>query len=115
MSLAHLIAQKRKEKGLTQSELAQLLGVNQSIIARWESGQVKPRPKMFEQLSEALETSIDELAREEADGPALAQSRPALKELLLQLPQLADYQIEALRVVVSDMLTRGQMESLLKR
>lgn len=40
-------AQLRKEFGLTQRELAELLGVARNTVARWEAGLSKP-PKIAE-------------------------------------------------------------------
>ena len=36
------ISKKRKILGLTQSELAKLAGVSQSLIAKLESGKIEP-------------------------------------------------------------------------
>lgn len=38
----YLIAEARQRTGLSQTELAGLLGSSQSLVARWEGGQVAP-------------------------------------------------------------------------
>lgn len=38
----YLIREARKRAGLTQTQLARLLGSSQSLVARWESGEVAP-------------------------------------------------------------------------
>ena len=117
MSLGQTIAKIRKEKNLKQSELAEALGVNQSIIARWENDQMRPRKKSLEQLAQALELPYEALLVEDA-AHAVKELRglnPDLAELLQQLPKLAEDQIAALKVVVRDMLTRSQLESVLRR
>lgn len=38
LRLVHLIARMREESGLTQAELAKLMGTTQSVISRLESG-----------------------------------------------------------------------------
>jgi transcriptional regulator with XRE-family HTH domain len=40
--LARVIAQARKDQGMTQEELARLLGVSQAYVAKVESGQANP-------------------------------------------------------------------------
>ena len=48
------IAAARKKKGLTQAQLAELVGVDQALVSRWESGRVKPSPESVEKIREAL-------------------------------------------------------------
>lgn len=49
------ILRKRKESGLTQSKLAALAGVSQSIIAKIESGSVDPSYSVVRKLFHALD------------------------------------------------------------
>ncbi len=44
------IKEKRKAKGLTQDELANLVGVSRVTIARWETDKRKPHPAIFRLL-----------------------------------------------------------------
>ena len=48
------IAAARKKKGLTQAQLAELVGVDQALVSRWESRRVKPSPESMQKLKEAL-------------------------------------------------------------
>ena len=51
----------RKRVGLTQEELAHLIGVHETTIRRWEKGQQQPRVEEIRKLSQALQVSEDEL------------------------------------------------------
>lgn len=44
----------RKEKGMTQIELATALGVSSGTVAMWETGKRKPSFEMFEKLTQVL-------------------------------------------------------------
>ena len=55
------IAEIRKDKGLTQKELAERLNVPQSSISRWEQGKHLPTLEQFIEIAKALETTLDEL------------------------------------------------------
>ncbi len=55
------IAIKRKEKGLTQNELAQKLQVTDRAISKWERGRGCPDISLLEPLSNLLEVSVLEL------------------------------------------------------
>ena len=48
------IAAARKRNGMTQAQLAELVGVDQALVSRWESGRVKPSPESLQKLKEAL-------------------------------------------------------------
>jgi transcriptional regulator with XRE-family HTH domain len=55
------LREARLEAGLTQQELADLLGVAQQHVARWETGKNEPRASMAVRLSEALGTTANAL------------------------------------------------------
>lgn len=51
-ALAERIRQLRKTRGLSQSALAELLGVAPLAVKRWEAGKMQPRQKIFKRLEE---------------------------------------------------------------
>lgn len=51
----------RKEKNLTQEQLAEKLGINNKTISRWETGNYMPPIEMLLELSKFYEVSINEL------------------------------------------------------
>ena len=57
--LAYRVAQLRVKRGLTQSELAKIMGTKQSSIARFESGDTQPRISFLRRVVEALGGSLD--------------------------------------------------------
>lgn len=46
---------------LTQTQLAEKLGVSQPLVSKWFSGKVIPRPETFKKISLATGTPIKEL------------------------------------------------------
>ena len=58
----------RKNKGLTQEELAEKLSVSRQAVAKWESGQVYPEITNFIQISNLFNVTIDYLVLELKDG-----------------------------------------------
>lgn len=56
-----LIAARRKEKGLSQTELAERLHVTDKAISRWETGRGMPAIDSLEPLAEALDLAVSEL------------------------------------------------------
>ena len=58
-NLAERIKQKRKSNGLTQAELAELLGLSEMTIRRWEANKRSPRMEEINELAKVLKTPID--------------------------------------------------------
>lgn len=55
------LAALRREKGLTQAELANLLNLGQSTIAMYEKNQRQPDPETLERLADFFRVSVDYL------------------------------------------------------
>ena len=65
-----LIAQTRKEKGLTQRELAEKVYVSVQAVSKWELGKNFPDLSLMEHLSDALGLTVSELlAGERGEQP----------------------------------------------
>ena len=64
MKTGALIAQARKEKGLTQRELAEQVYVSVQAVSKWELGKNFPDLPLMEPLAEALVPPLVELLRQ---------------------------------------------------
>lgn len=53
------IAMLRKQKGLTQSDLGERLGVTFQSVSKWERGETLPDVSLLLDLANVLETSVD--------------------------------------------------------
>lgn len=62
-TIGKFIQEKRKEKNLTQKELAEKLGVTDKAVSKWERGQGCPDVSILEILSNELGVSILELLK----------------------------------------------------
>ncbi|MGN0520335.1 MAG: helix-turn-helix domain-containing protein [Candidatus Fimenecus sp.] len=60
-SIGALIAQIRKEKNLTQKELAERLHISDKTVSKWETGRGAPDISSLEALSAVLGISVSEL------------------------------------------------------
>ena len=61
MSFAAILKDVRKQKKMSQTELAAQLGVTQQAVGKWESGRSSPDPTMLARIAEILNTTTDYL------------------------------------------------------
>ena len=59
--IGEFIKEQRKQKGLTQIDLAEKLGVSNRTISSWENGNSMPDYSIFQDLCNELDISINEL------------------------------------------------------
>ena len=59
--IGKFIANLRKEKNMTQQELAKKLGVTDRAISKWENGRGLPDYSLLQNLCDTLSISINEL------------------------------------------------------
>ena len=78
----NLIAQCRKEKGLTQAALAEQLGVSDRAVSKWETGRSLPDADNMLELSRILGITVDELLKgEKTDEGGFNQMAETINKL----------------------------------
>ena len=88
-----LITELRKEKGLTQKQLADALNVTDKAVSKWERGLSFPDISMLEPISELLGVSIMEiLAGERQSGDGTLTQEEA-RDLIKASVELSDEEI----------------------
>ena len=65
MEFNEKLQELRKNKGLTQEELAQILYVSRTAISKWESGRGFPNIESLKSISKYFSVSLDELLSNE--------------------------------------------------
>lgn len=78
MDFNEILRKKRTEKGFTQKELGDLIGVTPVTIGNWERGVRQPAFELLPGLSRALETTIDSLFGE------ISYSKNSAADLLVE-------------------------------
>ena len=68
MSFSEKLKQIRKEQGLSQEELAELLNVSRQAVSKWEQGQGYPEVEKLLLISRRLNISLDALLSDECSG-----------------------------------------------
>ena len=113
MSVGKAIARYRKKKAMTQMDLASAMNVHQSQIARWETGRSFPRKEYLEELSDALDVSVEQLFHSEPhDFGRLDDDE--LRTLLFEIPNLSKRQQETLKNILQDMVKLSRFQEVMR-
>lgn len=99
ISMGDTIAALRRERNMTQLELAQMLGVTNQAVSKWESDQCCPDIMLLPELADAFGISIDALfGRQEPEPRQEVRIRAlpwtddgALRAVCFQGHTLVDY------------------------
>ena len=94
LKTGNFIKELRKEKGLTQEELAESLGTYRRTVSRWETGRYLPDIDVLLEMSELFDVELIELI----DGER--KNNIDIKESSIKL---ADYSEESKRKLMRNM------------
>ncbi|MCB2299416.1 helix-turn-helix domain-containing protein [Clostridium tagluense] len=64
LSFSEKLQRLRKEKALSQEQLAELLNVSRQSVSKWESGQTYPEINKLIILSDLFKITIDDLVKD---------------------------------------------------
>ena len=78
----NLIASRRREKGMTQKELSELLHVTDRAVSKWERGLSFPDVSLLESLCDVLGLTLTELMTGRLQEFPPEQSEQPLREML---------------------------------
>ncbi|KAA8998804.1 helix-turn-helix transcriptional regulator [Paenibacillus spiritus] len=85
MQLADKLQMYRKQRGMSQENLADRIGVSRQAVSKWESGQSSPELDKMVALSRLFGVSVDALLKEEEAGTA-EQAAPASPDGFVRQP-----------------------------
>ena len=114
MPFAQRLGKLRKEKGLTQEDLAKKIGVGIAQMRRYEKGASSPTLEVIKNMAKALGVSADELIFDENEG--IAPARILDKKLLQQfemLSQMNPHDKDAVQTVIESMIIKSRLEDVL--
>lgn len=78
------IAVRRKTKGMTQAQVAEIMGVEKETISRMENGVISPTLPRLQQIADILECSPSDLFR--AAPANAAEHAQSIGEMIQGLP-----------------------------
>ena len=89
MTIGKRIAHFRKEKGLTQEELASHMGISPQAVSKWENDQTCPDISALPKLARLFDVTVDELLEGRETLPAVRvlppEERKDIKDMILRV------------------------------
>ena len=70
IKIGKFIAQMRKDQGLTQRQLAELLSISDKTVSKWECGKGLPEASLMLPLCDALHMTVNDLLTGEKISPS---------------------------------------------
>lgn len=114
MSLAKKIVQLRKERNLTQKELASIVGVHFSHLSRYERGLSLPSVEVVKKMAQLFHVSTDYLLFEDGQAPVRVNSVDVtLWRQFEQLAPLSESDKAVVKTVLESMLLKHHLEGML--
>lgn len=114
MEIGAKIKKLRKEKKLTQGELAERAGISGNHLSRLERGVFQPSIDVVKRLAKALDVNVDGiLSGEDELAPAVSIKNKELTERVRMIDQLEPEDQQAIMRVIDSMLTKHRMQKLL--
>lgn len=88
-TLGMMIAELRKEKGMTQLELAEKMGVTDKAVSKWERDLSYPDINSLPNLAEILGVTVDELMQIKKESENPKQSPKEIVQIIFKVVPLA--------------------------
>ena len=106
-SMGEIISTLRKEKGMTQKDIADQLGITDKAVSKWERDIAFPDTATIPKLAEILGVSVEDLLQAKAAPVSASSSADQIINLILKAVPLA----LGVAVIVTSVLGELDMKS----
>jgi transcriptional regulator with XRE-family HTH domain len=114
MRIQDKIKTNRKNKGLSQKQLAEMVGINTSHLSRLENGRYQPSVEVLKKLADALQVSTDYLlSATDDEAEEIRIQDQSFADKIRLLDSLDGKEKETVINVIDAMLTKKKMLNLL--
>jgi len=108
VEIGKFIAECRKNKNMTQNQLAEMLNITNKSISKWENGSCLPDPSLYEPLCDILGITINELFAgqriEKEDYQRMAEVTTILKQFETK-EEAVDYLVRGTNLPIEECST----------
>ncbi len=113
--IAERLKRLREERGLTQTRLAELLGMAARSYNRWERGGHVPSLEMLIKAADVLQVTLDELVGRTEIRTTPSIRNAELQQLVHDVDELPDREQQALIVVIDGLVKSAQVSRTVSR
>lgn len=114
MPFSEKLSKMRKDKGLTQQQLAAMIGVGIAQVRRYEKGNSSPTLEVIKNIARTLGISADELLFDKGEG--VADKRIMDRKLLEQfemVSRLKPHDKEAIMTIIDSVIIKNRIEEVM--
>ena len=111
-NLSKKLKQARKQKGLTQSQLAQKIGADIQRISKYERSILIPTTEIMVKLSNALDVSLDYLLKDDKNRVTGKVKDTELVDQFVQIDALPEQDRHMLKALLEAFIKKYQFEAL---
>lgn len=114
MPFAEKLVKLRKERGFTQQEFAQKVGVGITQVKRYEGGKSSPTLEVIKNIAKTLGISADDLIFDEGEGVAAAKIMD--QKLLKQFELISSLDLHdqyAIKTILESMIVKSRLEEVM--
>jgi transcriptional regulator with XRE-family HTH domain len=114
MPFAEKLSKLRNERGLTQQEMAKLIGVGIAQMRRYERGKSSPTLEIIKNIARSLGVSADELIFDEGERVAAAKilDRKLLEQFEI-ISNLHSQDKDAVKTILEGVIVKSRLEEIM--
>jgi len=108
MNFGTIVADLRKEKGISQTDLASQLGIHKNVLGRYERNEVFPSIDIARKIADILEVSLDYLT-----GKEDVQIDKTTSQRILEVSKFEEQDREHIFSVIDAFIAKRKIQSIL--
>jgi transcriptional regulator with XRE-family HTH domain len=98
-TMGEIISQKRKEKGMTQADLAAKMNVTDKAVSKWERGLSCPDVNSLSTLAEAFDMPVSELLNAKSNDAPQKEIQEIIALIMKAIPLAMGVAVTVLAII----------------